>query len=191
MNYTFRPLGPWLEGNTRDRRSRSTFKATWTSTLRLMENELLHLDAKLVVIQADFTENDIRNDGLPKANARQPAHPGVRIAFESRHGPLTYATDSCDFWQHNVRSIAVGLEALRAVDRYGVTKRGEQYTGWKQLPSANSAGPTLSQMDAAAIIRPHGTFKAARFATHPDRNGGDATAFMRVEEAGRVLGLSR
>jgi len=33
-------------------------------------------------------------------------------------------TDSCEFWQHNVRPIALRLVALRAVDRYDVTKRG-------------------------------------------------------------------
>ncbi len=44
---------------------------------------------------------------------------------------LVYATDACEFWQHNVRSIALGLEALRAVDRYGISRRGEQYAGFR------------------------------------------------------------
>ena len=44
---------------------------------------------------------------------------------------LVYATDCCMFWQHNLRSIALGLEALRAVDRYGISRRGEQYAGFR------------------------------------------------------------
>lgn len=201
MQYQFRPL-VWTDKSTWDRRSRGTFKATWTSTLQLLERELLHLDARNVVIQAGFAEHDIRIDGLPKANARQPAHPGIRISFDSIHGPLTYATDSCEYWQHNVRSIALGLEALRAVDRYGVTKSGEQYRGWSQLPAGNGTAPSgMTRADAAELIRKWAAnidaaetdqkrlFKLARAEAHPDRNGGDSAAFLLLEQAGRLLGL--
>src|SRR4029077_707905 len=33
----------------------------------------------------------------------------------------------------------LGLEALRKVERYGIAKRGEQYTGWKALPPGSGA----------------------------------------------------
>jgi hypothetical protein len=38
-------------------------------------------------------------------------------------------------WQNNVRAIALALEALRKVDRYGVTRGNEQYTGFRALGS--------------------------------------------------------
>ena len=53
------------------------------------------------------------------------------VAFESKHGPLKYATDVFDHWHANLRAIALGLEALRKVERYGITQRGEQYTGFR------------------------------------------------------------
>ncbi len=90
------------------------------------------------MLQIDIREQALRLDGGLRANARPVDFPGVRISFESKHGPLTYATDTHEFWQHNVRGIALGLQALRAVDRYGVTKRGEQYTGWKALPAGQA-----------------------------------------------------
>lgn len=205
MQYTFRPLGAWTEGNTEDRRRRSTFKATWYDTLRLLRGELARLDAENVVIQADFHERAFRLDGTgPRADARQPLHPGVRVAFDSKHGSLTYATDSCEFWQHNVRSIALGLEALRAVDRYGVTKSGEQYRGWAQLGPGTAAPPTGMTTDAASeLIQKWGgfpihklnqsehasLFRRARANAHPDRLGGDSSAFLLLEQAGRALGL--
>ena len=37
---------------------------------------------------------------------------------------------------HNLRSIALGLKALRAVDRYGVSRRGEQYAGFRAALTA-------------------------------------------------------
>lgn len=52
----------------------------------------------------------------------------VNAAADQRR--IVYATDICVLWKHNVRSIALGLESLRAVDRYGITKRGQQYAGF-------------------------------------------------------------
>jgi hypothetical protein len=153
--YVFRPLGPWLEGNTANRRSRYVMRAGWQNTLDLLARELDYLDARHIVIQADFSESDLRVDGMPRSNARAPYHPGVRIAFKSKHGPLTYATDAYEFWQHNVRAIGLGLEALRAVDRYGVTRRGEQYTGWKQLGAGTRPVLQCGEWYAAgALITP-------------------------------------
>lgn len=211
MRYTFRPLGLWTEGDTRHRRSRYTFKASWQSTVDLLARELNHLLARDVVIQADVTDADIRLDGMLRANARV-GHPGVRIAFESKHGPLIYATDSCAFWQHNVRSIALGLEALRAVDRYGVTHRGEQYTGWKQIgPGSNGVASHMTRDQAAALLEriaigddgdlrdrtvarilgdsqhAREVWREARKMSHPDHRGGDQSLWDQVEQAARVL----
>jgi hypothetical protein len=35
-------------------------------------------------------------------------------------------------WQDNLRAVALGLEALRRVERYGIAQRGEQYAGWRR-----------------------------------------------------------
>lgn len=209
MTFIFRPLGTWTETETSPRRSRHAFKASWSSTMGLLERELDHLDAERIVLQADFADRDLRLDGMPRSGARQPEHPGIRIAFDSTHGPLTYATDAYEFWQHNVRAIALGLEALRAVDRYGVTRRGEQYTGWKQL----EAGPSsMTPTDAARFIAEHGepgliefggwanladpayaealraAIRRAQRKLHPDLNPhADPALFQRLQEAKRVL----
>lgn len=198
MRYVFRPLrwtGPSTPASRR--RSRWTFKAGWQDTLDLLGRELEHLHAKDIVIEADFREQDLRLDGMPRANARQPEHPGIRLAFESKYGPLVYATDSCAFWQHNVRSIALGLEALRAVDRYGVTKRGEQYTGWKELDSKpavitpSEAWKTLRALArvnehlAPASLTEERIISLARRRSHPDYEGTSETweQFTRAYEA--------
>lgn len=198
----FRPLGVWPWPETSPRRSRSTFKAPWSSTLELLERELAHLHAHHVVIQADFADDDIRLDGWPRAGARAPRHPGVIVYFESDHGPLRYAADTHEWWQHNVRAIALGLEALRAVDRYGVTRSGEQYRGWAALPPAVGVYHDLESA-AAVVVRVSGTdltiedvlsdpdargsvIRAALKRSHPDGGGDDAT-FATVQRARRLL----
>lgn len=178
MNVTLRPLSAWPHPDTRRRRSRYTFKAAWQDTLDLLRRELRHLRASNVVIGAGFQESDLRLDGMPRAGARTPAHPGIELSFTTpTHGRLVYATDVCERWEHNVRSIALGLEALRAVDRYGITRRGEQYAGWKQL---ESGGPSADR--GRELIRRHGSVRDALKATHPD-HGGDAADFADVQAA--------
>jgi hypothetical protein len=207
MNARFRPLqwhGPTTPAS--ERRSFYSFRASWPNTLELLQRELGYLEARDVVIEADFGESDLRQDGWPRANARQPSHPGIRIAFTSKHGPLIYATDAYANWQHNVRAIALGLEALRAVDRYGITRTGEQYTGWRQIADRPHIPTTDERTEAARLIRdlagetggglltgirddPELRRKYVRRAsrvTHPD-TGGSAREFAALQAAVAIL----
>ena len=192
-----RSLDQWPRERRRTH-ERSRFDASWSSTMRLLDRELDKLGARNVSILLDITPDQIRQDGTaPLASARLD-YPGVVVAFDSRdHGPLKYVADKFSTWQDNVRAIALGLEALRKVDRYGITSKGEQYTGWAALPPPSSA---MDKQTAAHVLRNWAqtdpgdwptavTYKQARARAHPDRNAGDQTGWDAVEEAARVLGL--
>jgi len=152
------------------------------------------LSVRKAVIQINLPESKIKINGLPYSNAR-PDYQGVILSFESKYGPLRYATDVFDYWQDNLRAISLGLEALRKVDRYGITKKGEQYTGWKQLPSAieniggiEKAAEFLSKYsgyDEAAILNDidiyRKAYRAAALKLHPDK-GGDIHTFMLLQK---------
>lgn len=179
--FALRPLPVWPYPPTLHRRGPRTFTASWQSTLNLLQRELDYLDGTRPIIAAGFDESDLRLDGLPYASA-SPVHPGVEISFDTiPHGRLVYATDVCARWQHNVRSIALGLEALRAVDRYGITRRGEQYAGWRQIGTGHSSkGPSVEQ--GLQLIAEHGGARDALKRTHPDL-GGDPVEFQSVRMA--------
>lgn len=198
MYSSFRPLEPlrWGQPETpaSRRRSRYTFQATYTDTVDLLDREVEKLGADSFVIEADFREGDIKRDGMPRANARVPVFPGVRISFESKHGPLQYQTDTCERWEHNLRSIALGLESLRAVDRYGITARAEQYTGFKAIEGRKAMSSVEAQRLLVSMVpTPTGTmagdYKIARRLAHPDHNGGERAKWDQLEEARKVLGL--
>jgi hypothetical protein len=201
MNFTYRPLPVWPHPVTRNRRWRP-FKASWSQTMALLDRELHHLAGRNVIIAIGLTERDIRLDGRPRADAKTPAHPGVELSFDSRYGRLTYPTDVCSHWDDNVRSIALGLEALRAVDRYGVSQKGQQYAGWKELPSGIGRGVVIASTDAAWDILDTAAgglelqgdeardlewlYRRAAKRTHPDQGGSDE-AFLRVRAAYELL----
>jgi hypothetical protein len=197
MHYQFRPIEQWPGPRTRDRQ-RSRFKASYQDTLRLLERELVHLQATNIVVQADCDESMIRRDGMLRSNAVLRG-PGVILSFDSKHGPLSYPCDTYANWDCNLRAIALSLEALRTVDRYGVTKRAEQYQGWAKLPgpkpeSPASAATAVSVLAEAARCndsdvrkdRLEEIYRAACRRTHPDI-GGDPEAFKRVQAAKDVL----
>lgn len=201
----FRPIQQWPGELTRSRR-RSPFEAGLSATQDLLTREIRALSAKTVVIQLAIGETDLRNDGLPRASAR-PEHPGVILSLESPYGPLSYPCDTFTDWQSNLRGIALALEALRKVDRYGVTKNGEQYRGWRQLGAgaattqdeaayfiARSARPDQSEeeirqwcgtlvTDGAVLAR---AYRLAAQKLHPD-TGGESADFLRLQQAKAVL----
>jgi hypothetical protein len=197
--FEIRPLGTWDRPRTREPQP-SRFRARWDDTIALLLREVELLDGNLVVVQVDAPAGQIRRDGMLYARA-QVYSPAVKISFDSRHGPLTYATDTYTSWQDNVRAIALALGALRAVDRYGVSGSGEQYRGWTQLSAAPAEqGMTVdeaarvladaAQMAGSVILGSveavQRAYRAAVKTAHPDA-GGDPAAFRLITTARDVL----
>jgi hypothetical protein len=196
LDWRVRPIERWLGPRTQQRK-RSPFgirgKVDWSGTTDLLVRELRMLAAKDVILQMQVTEADIRMDGWIYAGAR-PQGPGVILSFESKHGPLSYPCDTYTDWQANVRAIALGLEALRKVSRYGVGVHGEQYRGWKALPAAISGGPHAILARHAGVSEddvrrnPTKVYRLAARAAHPDA-GGTGEAWAEVQGAARALGV--
>lgn len=196
--WTFRPIVTWPVAPTAVRRHAS-FRATWNQTLGLLGRELTHLKARNIVVEVAVDAAQIRRDGALYADAR-PRHPGVILSFDSKHGALRCPCDTYDDWRDNLRAIALALESLRAVDRYGVTRRSEQYAGWSALPSPVGQ---MTLVEAKSLIAKLVGFdidfsspnwatavRVAERKTHPDA-GGSGESFKRVQEAKRVLAAAK
>lgn len=204
---TVRPLQHWPQQWEDDRR-RAPFSASWGATLDLLDRELFHVDALRTVLQIAVPESAFRMDGYPRAQAKAE-HPGVILSFDRpRHEgteSLSFPCDRFDRWQDNVRAIALALEALRKVDRYGITPNGEQYTGWRAIGGGTPMPGPMSEDEAWSIIGSFGdgpievlrrsgdaraALRRARGFTHPDRHAGDRTLWDQVERAAQALGLT-
>lgn len=197
-----RPMERW-DGPEVVRSSSARFRVKWTAIRDHLLNECDMLGAALVTVQLVIDPKGLRQDGALRANAKV-LHPGVKVSFESNHGPLTYATDAYERqwpgdlpgWQANLRAIGLGLEALRAVDRYGITRLGEQYRGFMAIGSNPAAHEPMTFERAFRMLSPFGpltdadevkrAFKAAAGIHHPDAGGNDE-AFQMIVSARDAL----
>lgn len=219
MDLTFRPIDVWPGELTRNRKP-SPFRGSWASTKELLDREVDFLCKnhrrvhELVVVQLAVTEGEIRQDGQLRAGAR-PQHPGVIVSFETPDGPMRFSCDRFEppsyrpatLWHSNVRAIALGLEALRKVERYGLGTGREQYRGFQALPPGQpiAMGGSMTVEQAARVIvdgagiLPNSlpsfvanpeliddAFRCAAKRNHPDV-GGTTTAMAELNEAYEIV----
>ena len=199
MNALFVPVEVW-PGDKRLQRQRrpSPFRGSWGNTLATLDRELVHLRASDILVQGYFRSDDIRLDGWPRSGAT-PTEPGVIVSFKTPGGDLSFPCDTYTSWRDNLRAIALGLAALRAVERYGVTRRQEQYRGWRKLPPAPDR---MSATDALAFFALHSGFagidkgnfgqayRAAAKRLHPDAGNENPHLFHLLAQAKEVLEAS-
>ena len=197
INAVFRPIEEWPGEPTKPHARKSgRFKAKQPARLDLLERELNHLNARDIVVQAHLEREQIRNDGWPKSSAR-PKEPGVIVTFSNKkQEAFSYPCDTYEDWFDNLYAIALSLEALRAVDRYGVTRGAEQYQGFKRIAAPKTIDPRAL---AEAFICQHagvslddlradlgGAYTAAAKRLHPDIVKHDEL-FKQLQEHLRVL----
>ena len=203
----FVPLEKWPGEPTKSRIG-APFRTTYAKTLVLLDRELRQLSAKNITIRAFFRANQLRQDGWPLSGSR-PSQPGIVVSFTkvttAAKEPLSFPCDRFTTFEDNMRAVALSLEALRAVDRYGVTRRAEQYQGWKQI-AAPSDQPFSSKEEAAAFVctQAYGdgrmaqqvltnptffeaAYRSACRTMHPDSPTGSHELFVKLQAAKRLL----
>ncbi|MGH8073692.1 MAG: J domain-containing protein [Lysobacter sp.] len=153
----------------------------------------------------------LRLDGLPRSSQRDPDDPGAAVywtdAATPGNPPRCMAIDRYDRVADNLAAVAATLEAMRAIERHGGAAILERaFTGFTALPAPEAKDPwwevlgwrTRAMLTAAAVD--HGlqqscnpleserqlvvdAYRRLRSQHHPDKPGGDATAFRRVQAA--------
>jgi hypothetical protein len=175
MRATWRPLPAWPYPPST--KAAAAFRADWAQTMRDLGTEIERVEGEDVLIGIVAGDDQFLFDGTPKAGFQQRVkHPGAEISFTLPSGRrVTFHTDAFPTLQANLRAISNGLEALRAIDRYGITTSGEQYAGFQQL----TAGGASADRGAALVAAAGGLTEALK-KHHPDQ-GGRAAAFKDVQ----------
>lgn len=185
---------------------RSPFSTRYSKVLEVLHSELWHLGAYEYVMEIDMDERYFRLDGSPRANAIANSS-AIAISFKAEQGPMEFLCGTYTAWQDNVWAIAKGLEALRGINRWGITQAAEQYQGFKAIGSgiAMPAAPQMTWEEARAFMCEHGgvdlgrarifpeqvtlAFRQASKRLHPD-NGGDPAMFDKLVKARELLEAS-
>src|SRR3990167_3602900 len=125
-------------------------------------------DRKIVI----STNLELRLDGYPRANQRDPADPGVSVWWVDKKGlSRVMASDGYDRIADNLYAIALSLEALRGLSRWkcsGLLERAMNALVALPAPVGESWWEVLgvSRDGAEAAIREAFTDKRKR--AHPD-----------------------
>lgn len=204
LTYSIIDLPPVWPGARHSFRRRSPFKTpSWTRIAAMLDREIRHLGGRKVTLALELKRGafDLRQDGLLRADARPG--PAVILGFIDQDGQQhNYPLDKYGYWQDNLYAIARSLEALRAVERWGFSKKVTR-AAFLALPGAGATTATLTLAEAASIIASHSDIAAAQIMrsrenaaaairvavgrTHPDRNEGDRTNYDFVSEARKVV----
>lgn len=167
---------------------RSNFETTLGKAIKDLQEEVGRLGGRDLIIS---TNMPVRRDGIPYANASQPADKGVAVYFSYKQKPMCFACDRWNRMEDNMRAITKTIDALRGIERWGSGSMVEQaFTGFVALPAPTAWWQTLGLKDNKAtredIERAH---RKLAMANHPDR-GGDGERMADINAA-RDQGLAQ
>jgi hypothetical protein len=182
------PLG-WPRSKSRDRARFSAGKdASYTDSAgkyirRTVAREASMNDAKkrlqleldrLGAIHTILSTNvELRLDGTPYSNRKDPADTGAAVYFTLQGKKVVLACDRWDRVPDNIIAIAKHIDALRGQERWGVGSLEQAFRGYQALPSPDYVKPwrEVLGMDITAIDQAEFIYRTKAKVHHPDRGG--------------------
>lgn len=163
------------------KRKEARFEVSFAVARDQLLHELELLDAFAVVISSNV---QLRRDGLPYANFREPDDSGVAVYFRIKKKNYVLC---CDRWlkvKDNLRAIGLHIAAMRGMERWGVGSLEQAFMGYQALPPQQEkkwwdvlgVSPRASDEEIKEAYR-----KQAK-QHHPD-NGGSADRMAAINAA--------
>jgi len=111
----------------------------------------------------------------PFRSGADPYDPGVSVWFDLEGARKVFA---CDRWHRvrdNVRAIALTINALRGIGRWGASDMlGRAFTGFDALPAPRSCWQILGVRETATADEIQAAWRDKLKAAHPDTGGSHA-----------------
>jgi len=170
----------WPEGwprTAKQARKDARFDTPWAKTLDKLVNEIHRLGGSSPIISSNAALR--QRDSLPYADQAQDKldDPGVSVFFTVNGRQRVMAHDIYKTVHHNLHSIALTIEAMRAIERHGGSMMMERaFEGFAALaaPGAKPWWQILEVMPQASKAEIEAAFKRLARARHPDAGGSDA-----------------
>lgn len=180
----------WPEGWPRTKFvGTSKFKTATDKARQKLLNEISLMGGTSPVISSNVP---LRSDGHLRAD-REPVDAAVAVYFQRNGKSMVFACDRYDYIRDNLHALALTIEALRGIERWGASEMMERaFSGFKQLNAENEGmswwGTLQVDAHASAAEIDAAYKKLAKFA-HPDMPGGSEAAMGALNVA-RDQGLS-
>lgn len=155
------------------RRERGAFKTSLYGALENLRKEVRLLGGKELVLSSNVTLGHER-----------PKDPGVVAYFQWSDLAVAIPCDRWSLVEHNVQAIALTVEAMRGMERWGAKHMiRAMFTGFKALPS--SERPWHEVLGLSADCTPEqvaSRYRELAKQHHPDA-GGSHEEFIRIQQA--------
>lgn len=162
-------------------------KHTVATGIDEIRRNLKLMGARHVVVTSNLP---LRNDGQPSgsANVREGVSRGVSVYWTVDDQPHVIACDTYWHVEDNLRAIALSLEAMRGIERWGAVQAAQMFQGfqalppgtgevaatqrpWREVLGGDAGWPDgLSPEDELVIAKAR--YKAAIKKVHPDAGAG-------------------
>lgn len=155
-------------------------EATIAGARNRLQREVDLLGAQGVILS---TNVELRLDGQPRSDRRDPGDPGVALYFKLKGKDTVLA---CDRWYRvadNIIAIAKHIEAIRGMERWGVGSVEQVFTGYQALPAPEQWWQVLGVSPVATREDIDTAYRRLAAAAHPDRQGGSNAAMARLNAA--------
>lgn len=184
----FRPMTEWASP-PRAKSKHWSWDTGYNAVLGQLRTELAHLGSEYGIVELDLGHDDIRMDGMPRAQAA-PRTPRVALWFEVGGQQRVLRCAAFDKWIWNLKAIGMTLNRNRLAREYGCMSVEAQYRGFDALPSgefvsSEQAAEYLIQMGevpdcrASSLLGNKDVLGAVRARAakrhHPDMGGDQAT----------------
>lgn len=129
------------------------------------------------------TNIQVRLDGLPYSNQKEPSDPGVAVYWKRRGKEQVMATDTYDRVADNLAAIAASLEAMRAIERHGGAQILDRaFLGFTALPEPKNWRDVLNMPGSSNLAMAKKHYQELAMVHHPDR-GGDSEKMAEINRA--------
>lgn len=167
-------------GDGRSDPGRSLTIAEAVDRVRAVLGRMAVRDDDLVI----STNLELRLDGFPKSNQRDPTDPGVAVYWRDGGATRCMGIDRYDRVADNLAAVAATLEAMRAIERHGGAEILDRaFAGFSALPPPPAPWwEVLGVPPDAHASNVEAAYRRLRAEHHPDRQG-EPDKFIEVQQA--------
>lgn len=144
------------------------------------------VDDNAITISSDIP---LRMDGMPRADRGEPEDPGIAVYFKYDGRDLSFACDSYTTTRGNLRALALTIEAIRGIARWGASDLMDRaFRGFAALPvQATSPWRETLGFKKDELVTPEKIDERFKYLVltkkhHPDLGGNEET-FRQIVEA--------